>query len=104
MSENNLFPDFKKMSTQLLIVNQDVDPFELNNLANKFRLNEVVTELYPDQSKLKKQLKYANGIAVPFVLFCTDIGTELQLELKDMNSGNQEVLGFSSIVNKLKNI
>ena len=104
MIENNLFPDFKKMSTQLLIVNQDVDPFELNNLANKFRLNEVVTELYPDQSKLKKQLKYANGIAVPFVLFCTDIGTELQLELKDMNSGNQEVLGFSSIVNKLKNI
>ena len=86
MAEKNLFPDFKESSTKLLIINQEVEQYLLTSLANDFRFNGIVTELYPDQLKLKKQLKYANAIEVPYVLFCSSNADNLQLELKDMNS------------------
>ena len=101
MAEKNLFPDFKESSTKLLIINQEVDQYLLTSLANDFRFNGIVTELYPDQSKLKKQLKYANAIEVPYVLFCSSNADNLQLELKDMNSGIQNKMDFSSVVNVL---
>ena len=102
MVEKNLFPDFKESSTKLLIINQEVEQYLLTSLANDFRFNGIVTELYPDQSKLKKQLKYANAIEVPYVLFCSLNADNLQLELKDMNSGIQNKMDFSSVVNVLK--
>jgi len=38
------------------------------NLAVKFRNAGISTEIYPDQGKLKKQMKYADQKQIPYVV------------------------------------
>jgi histidyl-tRNA synthetase len=59
-------------------------------------------EVYPDVSKIKKQLDYADKKQIPFVCI---IGSEemnsKQFTLKNMISGEQEKLDFEEILKKI---
>ena len=101
MLDQDVFPDFSDISTQLLVINNGEDVNELLRLSNFIRTKGVITELYPDNVKLKKQMKYANGNKIPYVLFVTEENSIYSYELKNMISGEQIILDVDSIIEKL---
>jgi histidyl-tRNA synthetase len=104
MEELSLFPLRHKQSTRILITNfgNEAEEFALGILT-RFRNAGINSEMYPENEKIKKQLNYANKKQIPYVLF---IGTEElragRFPLKDMISGNQELLTIDEALQKLQ--
>lgn len=91
MEALNLFPEDVMASTQVMFSNLDEksEKYALPILAD-FRKVGISAEIYPNPSKLNKQMKYANSRNIPYVII---IGSEEmengKLSLKDMKSGEQ---------------
>ena len=104
MEELDLFPENHQQNTTVLFTN-----FGLNESLYAYkaiqdlRANGIVSELYPDASKLKKQITYANKCNIPFVVLVGDkeMGSN-SFTLKDMSTGTQEVVDLQSLKSKLK--
>jgi histidyl-tRNA synthetase len=99
----NLFPENQSVTTKLLFCHFGEN--ELNYalpLLQKARLAGVNTEIYPDVSKIKKQLDYADKKKIQFVCIIgsDEMNTGI-LTLKNMISGEQEKLNFDDILSKL---
>ncbi len=92
MEELRLFPESIESTTKLLILNfgKDEEKYGLQLLA-ALRKSEISSEIYPEASKLKKQMEYANRKNIPFVVFAgqNEISAG-KLTLKDMRSGEQK--------------
>jgi len=95
LEEKELFPDMQHAGTEILMVNFGLDEALFSNkLANKLRQLGVNCEVYPDASKLKKQLDYANKKNIRYVLMIGSKEMEEGLfSLKDMQEGTQRKLG-----------
>jgi histidyl-tRNA synthetase len=103
MEELNLFPETGLQSTQVLVVHLDAEARSLGlPLLSQLRAQNISAEAYPDFSKVKKQLDYANAKRIPYVVL---IGSEElqtgQLTLRNMVTGTQEKLTAAEIVEKL---
>ncbi len=62
----------------------------------------INAELYPDTSKIKKQMNYANKRNIPFVVLVGDKELKSNIyTLKNMNSGEQETVSFKELVGAL---
>ena len=63
----------------------------------------IASEIYPDTTKIKKQLDYANKKQIPYALV---IGSEEVssglIAFKDLESGEQEKIYLDDIIDKLK--
>ena len=97
------FPDFLDKSTDVLIANMGGEKFDLElKIASQLRSESYSVELYPDSSKLKKQMKYANDKNIPYVVI---IGEEERssnkLTLKNMKNGDQKLVDQSDLVSQL---
>ncbi|MES2730606.1 MAG: histidine--tRNA ligase [Bacteroidota bacterium] len=105
MEELNLFPTANQTTTQIMISQFDA---ELGRYAlpllRQLREAGINAEMYPDTSKIKKQLDYANQKNIPYVLL---IGSEEresgQYTLKNMQSGEQQKLSLEEVIEALKN-
>ncbi|MFM6976447.1 MAG: histidine--tRNA ligase [Sphingobacteriaceae bacterium] len=103
LEELNIFPDNATETTRVLISNFDetAEAFALPILS-QLRQQGIAAELYPQAAKLKKQLSYADDRGIPFVIL---IGSEEmesgQLSLKNMQSGEQNKLSISAIIQHL---
>lgn len=100
LEELQLFPDTAQQSTQLLLVNfGETEANYCLTIAQKLRKAGIRTELYPDSSKLKKQLDYANAKKIPYVLL---IGSEemqsQQFTLKNMANAEQAKMKLEDII------
>ena len=86
-----LFPKDLNNRVQVLIANFGFKTSLIcNSILKKLRAKGVNSEFYPDDSKLKKQLSYANSKKIEYVLLLGD--EELKNEeffLKNMNEGTQ---------------
>ena len=62
-----------------------------------------MTEVFPDQGKLKKQMKYADQKKIPFVVLAgeNEISSGI-LTVKNMISGEQENLTTDQFITKLQ--
>ena len=103
IKELNLFPETPFNSVKVLILNFGNDfSYDLIQIANSLRKNNINTEFYPDSVSLKKQLNYANKNMIPYVLFYGEEEKEnLYFNLKDMNSGNQQKLSKDQLLKVL---
>ncbi len=71
-------------------------------LANLLRSNNIPTLLYPDADKLGKQFKYASDKNIPYVaVIGPDEAKNNQVALKNMQTGNQELISQNEIINYL---
>ena len=100
LNQLDLYPREAVNSTKLLFVNfgEAEAAFSMQVLmqARKAGIN---AELFPECTKMKKQMVYANAKQVPFVAIVGE--SELQeqkLTLKDMNSGEQKLVTPSELV------
>ena len=104
MEEQNLFPAQTQSTTKVMISNFDKESQDYAlPLLRKMRQMGIRAEIYPQSSKLDKQLKYANKKQIPFVVL---IGSEeiksQTFTLKNMQASSQEKLDWEGLVSKLK--
>ena len=103
MEENNLFPKELEEPCKVLVtnLNKEVVNFSME-IANKLRKNNISTEMYLSYSKLKKQLQFANNKKIPYVVIVgEDEKKANKITLKNMNSGNQQLLEVKELLNVL---
>jgi len=103
MDTLNLLPSVNSSACQVLFTYFDLEgQLKCIGLANSLRLNGISCEVYPDLTKIKKSFEYADkkGIRFVAVIGSEEIKSGL-ISLKDMNSGTQEELKWTELVQRL---
>lgn len=99
-----LYPKDTLASTKVLFVNfGEKEGAQSLQYVMKLRANGIPAEIYPDSTKMKKQMSYANDKNVSFVAMVGE--TEMAngtIALKCMETGEQENLTIDEVVSKLK--
>lgn len=103
LSQLDLFPKESSSGTSLLFVS--FDEKGLNYclpLLRKVRRAGIASEIYPDGSKLKKQMSYANSNQIPFVAIVGDSEMEVnKVMLKNMETGEQALYSIDDVIKQL---
>ncbi|MDD3286578.1 MAG: histidine--tRNA ligase, partial [Bacteroidales bacterium] len=94
LEELNLFPDQISASTTLIFANFGVQEVkQCLQYAKILRSKGIKTEIYPEEVKLQKQMKYANDKKIPYVALLGQKEIEEGvIVLKNMISGEQTSL------------
>ena len=104
LEELNLFPENSNQAVQVLFANFGSDESLYSYKAiQSLRSNGIIAELYPEASKLKKQITYANKRNIPFVVLVGDEEMfSKRFTVKDMKSCSQESLNLQELLACLK--
>lgn len=103
LNQLELYPKEAVTGTRVLFVNFGAAEMAycLPVLA-RLRAAGVCAEIYPDSSKMKKQMAYANAKAVPFVAIVGENEmAESKVMLKNMLTGEQNLLTVDELVEAL---
>ena len=98
------YPQDAVVGTQLLFINfgEQETAYCLPAVAMA-REAGIRTEIYPDSSKMKKQMSYANAKQIPFVALAGENEMSAgKLTLKNMLSGDQQLLTAEELINVVK--
>lgn len=99
-----LYPKDTLASTKVLFVNfGEKEGAQSLQYVMKLRANGIPAEIYPDSTKMKKQMSYANDKNVAYVAMVGE--TEMAngtIALKCMETGEQENLTIDEVISKLK--
>ncbi len=99
-----LYPKDTLASTKVLFVNfGEEEGAQSLQYVMKLRANGIPAEIYPDSTKMKKQMSYANDKNVAYVAMVGE--TEMAngtIALKCMETGEQENLTIDEVISKLK--
>ena len=103
MEELNLFPKNNQQITTVLFTNFGTnESLYCYKAIQTLRDNGISAELYPDSSKLKKQITYANKRNIPYVVL---VGEDELLNnnftLKDMTTGTQETVDLPTLQSRI---
>ena len=100
----NLYPEGSLRTSQLLFINfGDKETAYCMPIAAKAREAGIRTEMFPDASKMKKQMAYANAKQIPFVALAGDNEiAEGKITLKDMTTGEQMLVTPDELIARLK--
>ncbi len=105
LNQLNLYPESITRSVKVLFVNfGEKESLAAARIVKSLREEGVAAELYPDCSKMKKQMGYADSAMIPYVAIIGE--SELEegmVNLKDMGAGTQEKLTPEDLIEKLKN-
>ena len=104
MSQLSLFPETLTAYTiKVMFTNLDMESETIAlKIISQLRKKNILVELYPEQSRLKKQLTYANKKNIPFVVV---IGEEEKRNkkfiFKNMKTGEQAYYGIDDLIDFL---
>ena len=98
------YPKDAVNGTQLLFINfGDKETAYCLPAVAKAREAGIRTEIFPDSTKMKKQMSYANAKQIPFVALAGENEmTEGKLTLKNMISGEQQLVKIEELINIVK--
>ena len=99
----DLYPEAVTTATQVLFINfgEKETDYSLPIVAS-LRKQGIRCEIYPDSSKMKKQMQYANQKAIPFVAMTGE--TEMQagkVMLKNMTTGEQKLVSPEELASSI---
>ena len=94
LNQLDAYPKDAVNGTMVLFINfGDKETAYCLPMVGKLRAAGVRTELFPDASKMKKQMSYANQKQIPFVALAGENEiNEGKFTLKDMQTGEQQLL------------
>ena len=98
------YPKDAVNGTQLLFINfgEQETAYCLPFVAQA-RAAGIRTEIFPDSSKMKKQMSYANAKQIPFVALAGENEiAEGKLTLKNMESGEQQLVTIDDLITIVK--
>lgn len=104
MVQLDLFPKDANTTTKILFTNfGSREELYCLPVIRTLRQHGINAEIYPDASKMKKQMTYADKKGIPYVALVGE--NEMQagvVSLKNMASGEQENLNIQELIQKLK--
>lgn len=108
LNQLDLYPADSLKTTQVMFVNfGEKEAAFLLPVLTRVRAAGIRAELYPETAKMKKQMSYADAKKIPFVaLVGENEMAEGKINLKDMRSGEQKLVGIDElidIVHKIQN-
>ena len=103
LTELDLFPKELQSATQVLFATfGDAELRYALGWAKELRAQGIAVEVYPEPTKMKKQMGYADDKHIPYVAIVG--GNEMEsntVMLKEMSSGKQELVGLDDLVKSL---
>ena len=104
LEELDALPSLEADFTQVLFVNfGDKEADYCLNVLSELRKAGINSELYPDSSKMKKQMNYANKKSIPYVvLLGEDEMNSGLLSVKNMKNGSQSNYNLADFIKLLK--
>lgn len=103
LEELSLFPKTVEENTKVLFINfGEAEALYAMQAISNLRVKGIAAELYPDTSKMAKQMTYADKREIPFVVLAG--GNEIQAHtytLKNMKSGEQETVDLDGLIVRL---
>ena len=103
LNQLNLYPEAVTTATQVLFINFGEKETDYSlPIISQLRGQGIRCEIYPDASKMKKQMQYANQKGIPFVVMTGE--TEMQagkVMLKNMTSGEQKLVAPEDIATSI---
>jgi histidyl-tRNA synthetase len=101
----DLYPKDSLQTTQVLFINfGEAEARYCLNIINKVRANGIRAELYPDSTKMKKQMSYANAKAIPYVVLAGESEMAAgKVTLKNMETGEQQLVTPEELVEHISN-
>jgi histidyl-tRNA synthetase len=99
LNQLDLYPEEVTTATQVLFINfgEKETAYSLPILAS-LRQQGIRCEIYPDASKMKKQMQYANQKGIPFVIMTGETEmAEGKVMLKNMTTGEQQLVTPASL-------
>ena len=98
------YPKDAVNGTQLLFINfGDKETAYCLPAVAKARAAGIRTEIFPDSSKMKKQMSYANAKQIPYVVLAGENEmAEGKLTLKNMQSGEQQLVNIEELIEIVK--
>ncbi len=103
LTELNLFPKKLQFTTQILFAAFGTDELHYAlQWAKALRATGKTVEVYPEPTKMKKQMSYADAKQIPFVAIVGgDEMAQNKVMLKNMVSGEQVLVEFEELVKLL---
>ncbi len=103
LNQLELYPETTSRGTTVMFLNMgDAEAAASLRMMQQMRRAGISCEIYPDASKMKKQMAYANAQCVPYVAIVGE--SELAsgtLTLKDMAAGTQEQLSIDQAIERI---
>lgn len=104
LKEAGIVSSKEKSLIEVLIV-----PFSKENMnysikvSKELRNSNIICDIYYEEKGLKAKMKYANRLAIPYVcILGEDEEKEEKVTLKNMETGDQEIISIDEMINKLK--
>jgi histidyl-tRNA synthetase len=98
-----LYPDESIYKTQLLFVNfGSKEEDYILPVIKQLREHGIRSEIYPESSRMNKQMNYANAKRIPYVVIAGENEiNEGKITLKKMETGEQELLEWKELLQKM---
>lgn len=103
LTELDLFPKSLQSSTQVLFATfGQAELYYALGWAKALREAQIAIEVYPEPTKMKKQMSYADSKQIPFVAIVGgDEMAQNKVMLKNMSSGEQQLVTLEELVKLL---
>ena len=103
MEERQMFPALQLTAQVMVCVLPDTPLPPAVGLASRLRRAGITVEVYPEQSKLKRQISAADAQQIPYALILGSDEVERQrYTLKDLVTGEQQALGEDALIAALQ--
>lgn len=104
LNQLDLYPKGIGTGSQLLFINfGDKSIRYIIPILQVIRRAGISAELYPDEAKMNKQMKYANALNIPYVAFVGDDEIDSRtISLKNMETGEQKTYTLETLIELLK--
>ena len=99
----DLYPKDSLQTTQVLFINfGEKETAYCLPIVAQLRQAGIRAEIYPDSTKMKKQMSYANAKQIPFVVLAGDneIAAD-KVTLKNMDTGEQMLVTAEELINAI---
>ena len=104
LDELGLFPETVAVNTKVLFINfGEAEAMYAMKAISALRNQGIAAELYPDATKMGKQMGYADKRNIPFTVLAGS--SEMQTQtytLKNMQSGAQDTLSLEKLTEQLR--
>ena len=104
MEDLGLFPKDIDTTTKVLIINfGPKEEIFCLNILKELRESGISSELYPDSSKMKKQMNYADKKGIEFVIMIGENEMKSgKISVKQMSTGNQKETTVSDFIKEIR--
>ena len=105
LTELDLFPKELQSATQILfaVFGEEELHYALR-WAKELRAQNIAVEVYPEPTKMKKQMGYADSKQIPFVAIVgSDEMAQNKVMVKEMSTGEQQLVTLDELLSAIKN-